>query len=44
MSDSDTKNIILLLDGTRNDADSGEADTNIVRLGDVSARRWNRLA
>jgi uncharacterized protein (DUF2235 family) len=38
MSNSDPKTIILLLDGTWNDADSGDADTNIVRLRELIAK------
>lgn len=34
----EAKRIILLLDGTWNDADVGPADTNIVRLRDIIAR------
>jgi T6SS, Phospholipase effector Tle1-like, catalytic domain len=32
------KRIILLLDGTWNDSDFGDSDTNIVRIGDMIAR------
>jgi len=32
------KRIILLLDGTWNDSDFGDSDTNIVRIGDIIAR------
>ncbi|WP_407117572.1 T6SS phospholipase effector Tle1-like catalytic domain-containing protein [Bradyrhizobium sp. LMG 9283] len=38
MADARPKNIILLLDGTWNDADSGDANTNIVRLRELIAR------
>ena len=33
-----SKRIILLLDGTWNDADSGPADTNIVRLREIISK------
>jgi uncharacterized protein (DUF2235 family) len=36
------KRIILLLDGTWNDADSGPADTNIVRLRQIISKSLNR--
>ena len=32
------KRIILLLDGTWNDSDFGNVDTNIVRMADIIAR------
>ena len=36
---SEPKRIILLLDGTWNDSDFGDKDTNVVRLRDAIARR-----
>ena len=36
------KRIILLLDGTWNDADVGPIDTNIVRLREIIARSLDR--
>lgn len=37
-----TKRIILLLDGTWNDKDFGEADTNIVRLQEIIAKTLHK--
>lgn len=37
-----TKRIILLLDGTWNDEDFGEADTNIVRLQEIIAKTLHK--
>lgn len=33
-----SKRIVLLLDGTWNDADDGAADTNVVRLREIIAK------